>query len=67
MAFYPQLEKLAADPANAAVQGCVDDFTKPGAPHANCMRSLKRLFDADPAEAKAVFEKVCADFPGRSP
>lgn len=61
VAMFPQLEKMtgagtAAEKTKA--KQVVDGFTQPSAAHANCARSFKRLFNSDPAEAEAVFEKA---------
>lgn len=53
-ALYPQLEKAAAGVAKAAKLASA--FLSPTAPHANCARSFKRLFDSDRDEAKSVFD-----------
>ena len=49
----PPAEKAAAD---ALVKG----FTSPKAPHTNCAKSFERLFHANPAEARSVFDKASA-------
>ena len=61
VAVYPQLEKLANGATgmeNAAAKDLVEAFTAPSAPHANCARSFQCLFESDPVEAKAVFERA---------
>jgi hypothetical protein len=59
LALHPQLEKLANGATGAvkvAAQKVVDGFSNPKAPHTNCARSYRRLFEQDRAEAKAVFD-----------
>lgn len=61
VALYPQLEKLAngaTGTEEAGAQKVVTGFTQSNAPHTNCARSFKRLFDTDGAEAKAVFDRA---------
>ncbi len=53
LALYPQLEKAAAGIARAA--DVASTFLRPTAPHANCARSFKRLFDRNRDEARALF------------
>jgi len=67
IALYPQLEKLAANPANAKVRRFVTNRLKPSARHANCARSFKRLFDADPATAETIFQDAFAQLDSKSP
>lgn len=38
-----------------------DAFTSPSAPHTNCARSFRRLFESDPAEAREFADRA-ADF-----
>lgn len=53
-----QLKKIADGTAEADSQQVVAGFTSSKAPHANCSRSFKRLFESDPTEAKALFERA---------
>jgi hypothetical protein len=60
-ALYPQLERAvnaSTEDRRQKARDLVAGFTSAMAPHANCARSLKRLFEEDPAEAEAVFEKA---------
>ena len=62
IALFPQLQALTGSgtPAEkAAAQALVDGFTSTKAAHTNCAKCFRRLFDANPAEAKAVFDKAC--------
>jgi len=56
--LYPQLKKIADGTAEADSQQIVTGFTSSKAPHTNCARSFKRLFESDPIEAKALFERA---------
>ena len=58
IALYPQLVKSAAGSASA--QALVNKLTANSAPHANCARSLRRLFQEDPAEAARVEAEATA-------
>ena len=59
MAMFPQLEVLA-DPAYSVARklrakNVVDAATSSLAPHANCARSFKKLFERSPDDALAMF------------
>lgn len=56
-ALYPQLRTLAVGPLEdrPAAAAMVRAYTSPKAPHANCARSFKRLYDASPAEALTIY------------
>ncbi|MCI0493609.1 hypothetical protein L0Z72_01270 [candidate division KSB1 bacterium] len=56
IALYPQLKKIADDVAEEDSQKIIDGFIATKAPHTNCARSFKRLFESDPNEARAVFD-----------
>jgi hypothetical protein len=59
--LHPQLKKAATGGNSAeAVQArqIVEGFTSSKSAHANCARSFKRLFETDPAEAQAVFDRA---------
>lgn len=61
-AIYPQLDVLAS-PASAATRKniakkVVDAATSSKAPHANCTRSFRKLFDHAPDQARAVFDEA---------
>lgn len=59
IALHPQLEKLAGGASgNTEAQKVVDGFTAPNAPHTNCARCFKGLFERDRAEARAVFDRA---------
>lgn len=62
MALYSLLEKTtvgtAAEKATAVAN--VENFLKPQLRHLNCARSFKRLFEADPVEARAVRDSAVA-------
>ena len=63
VALHPQLEKANGNgpPAEkAAADALVKGFTSPKAPHTNCAKSFERLFHANPAEARSVFDKASA-------
>jgi hypothetical protein len=56
--LYPQLEKItdgASDAKLASAQGIIAKSTSPEAPHTNCARSFKRLYENDRREAEAIF------------
>jgi len=57
-ALYPQLVKTiegsAAEERKRAAR-VVAGYTSPLAPHTNCARSLKRLFERNRAGAEAIF------------
>jgi hypothetical protein len=58
-AMFPQLEKLAAVETPVAdrdiAQLLLDGFTSGNAPHTNCARSFRALFNRNPAEARTLF------------
>ena len=59
MVLFPQLEKMhgaGSATEKAEAKAIVKGFTGPNAPHTNCARSFKRLFETDPAEARAFYE-----------
>ena len=61
VALHPQLEKLADGAVGAEEADAIDvveGFTHPSAPHTNCARSFKSLFESDPVEAKSVFDRA---------
>jgi hypothetical protein len=61
VALYPQLQKLnngAHGAARSEAEEIVDGFTAPNMPHTNCARSFRRLFEKDPIEAKALFDRA---------
>jgi hypothetical protein len=58
IALHPQLEK-SADGADAAeALQIVERFTSSKAPHTNCARSFRHLFESNRTEAKAIFERA---------
>ena len=61
VALYPQLEKLAngaTGAVRAEAQKIVGGFTAPNSAHTNCARSFRQLFERDPTEAKAIFDRA---------
>ena len=59
--LYPQLERLANGAAGAVkteTQKIVEGFTAPNSAHTNCARSFRHLFERDPTEAKAIFDRA---------
>ncbi|MBN1135768.1 MAG: hypothetical protein JXM73_04240 [Anaerolineae bacterium] len=62
VALHPQLSlaSSAAGAVKAVATQIVDGFTSSTAPHTNCARSFKRLFESDPVEAQAIFEGAAA-------
>ena len=63
--MHPQLEALASPGTSAArrssAKKVVDAAISSKAPHANCARSFKKLFERAPLEALAVFD-AAADY-----
>lgn len=61
IALFPQLERLRRDDMSntdkVQSEEVVIAYTSLAAPHTNCARSFKRLFEADPVEAKALFDR----------
>jgi hypothetical protein len=67
--LFPQLERAANhhDPAKRREsQEIVDGFTSPAAPHTNCARSLRRLYENSPAEAELLFDDAGKVIAGKS-
>jgi hypothetical protein len=61
VALYPQLERLSGSASTTdktQARQIVDGFTQPTASHTNCARCFQKLFETDPEEAKAVFDKA---------
>ena len=61
IALHPQLEKFTAPRSaseKALAKSVIDGFTGPNAPHTNCARSFRALFQKNPTEAKSIFEKA---------
>lgn len=56
IALHPQLEKLSDDADAGEAQQIVEGFTSSNAPHTNCARSFRRLFESNRMEAKAIFD-----------
>lgn len=60
VSMYPQLEVLATSASSAArkkrAEKVVDAATSFKAPHANCARSFKRLFERAPGQALEMFD-----------
>lgn len=62
VALHAQLEKARGNGPDAAKAGLrVAGFTASSAPHANCARSLVRLFESQPDEARRIAADA-ADF-----
>jgi hypothetical protein len=62
IALFPQLVFLADGGTGAravAAREVIDQFTAEKAPHANCARSFRTLFDRDRDEAEEIFERIC--------
>jgi hypothetical protein len=59
--MHSYLEKLKAPATTtekALAKTIVDRTTHPNAPHTNCARSFRLLFEKDPDEAKSIVEKA---------
>lgn len=57
--LYPQLEILRDQTVRAkhpAAVRIIEGCTSASAPHTNCARSFRRLYDRDPDEAREIFE-----------
>jgi hypothetical protein len=65
IALHPQLEKLKGTltpTEQAEALSLVDGFTSSNSAHTNCARSFRKLFEEDPTEAKAIFQKAAQLF-----
>ncbi len=63
IALFPQLEKLFSpakffDDEVVEAGKIVNAYTSENAPHTNCARSFKRLFESERQEAREIFEKA---------
>jgi hypothetical protein len=61
VALFPQLQKASTSEQpteKTQATQAVANFTSSKAPHANCARSFKRLFESNPTEAEAVYENA---------
>lgn len=61
IALFPQLQKLSGalpDAERVEAEKLVDGFTSEKAPHTNCARSFRRLFESSPAQAREFFDKA---------
>lgn len=59
IALLPQLEKRSGQGHDAEKAGkLIQAYTASIAPHANCARSFKRLFETAPDKARAIWDKA---------
>lgn len=58
VALFPWLEILSNNPRDPTAKKIVGASTADSAPHASCARSYRKLYDADPATAKDLFDKA---------
>jgi hypothetical protein len=61
IALYNLLEKQAngtSDSDKEEARKLVDSYTSPNAPHTNCSRSFKELYNRDPKKAKKLYQNA---------